>query len=196
MIILSFGRYLASSQCEQEVIIYLTQSLACFQFTLRNPICKPQPMGKPKWMATLECSPPLIHIFTRVFPTICSYHKSVPHHWFISSLECSPPFYSYIQKSSPPPFIHIITRVFPTIYSYLCKSVPHHLFISSQECSPRPIYITRGIGKTKSGTITLHVNLPNVYIVWIFFSLKLQQNPSFLTTNVHPVLEVHLFHQS
>jgi hypothetical protein len=72
MIILSFGRYLANSQCEQEVITHLTQSLACFQFTLSNPICKPQPMGKPKWMATLECSPPFVHI-TRVFPTIDSY---------------------------------------------------------------------------------------------------------------------------
>ncbi len=41
----SFGRYLASSQCEQEVITHLTQSLVCFQFTLSNPICKPQPMG-------------------------------------------------------------------------------------------------------------------------------------------------------
>ncbi len=130
MIILSFGRYLASSQCEQEVIIYLTQSLACFQFTLRNPICKPQPMGKPKWMATLECSPPLIHIFTRVFPTIL----------FIYSKEFSPTIYSYHHKSVPH-HLFISLRVFPTIYSYLHKSVPHHLFISLQECSPPFIHI-------------------------------------------------------
>ncbi len=114
----------------------------------------------------------------RVFPTIVSYLKSVPHHCFISQ-ECSPPLIHIFTRVFPtilfiyskecsPPFIHIVTRVFPTIYSYLCKSVPHHLFISSQECSPPPIYITRGIGKTKGGTITLHVNLPNVYLLWIF----------------------------